>query len=86
MGKCAETSRIEMMNWILAERKYYKPKSLTWWVGCVLVLSGVLQSNAWEIPVISDTLRPIMEAMTGAADPKSKIMAGLGFIGLRGAL
>ena len=74
-----------MMNFLLRERKYYKPKSLTWWAGIVMIASGVMQANGWSIPIVTEIVRPLIETTQGTSDFGSKIMMGVGFVGLRGA-
>ena len=76
---------MSFLNALLEEQKYYKPKSLTWWMGVVMIASGVMQINGWSIPVLTEIVRPLLETHSGS-DANSKIMMGFGFIGLRGAL
>ena len=76
---------MSFLNAVLEERKYYKPKSLTWWAGIIMIASGVMQANGWTIPVVTEIIRPLIETTQGASDPSSKIMFGFGFIGMRGA-
>lgn len=69
----------------LPEYKYFKPTSLTWWSGAILVASGLLRIWGIEVPVLSDTLRPILDVFYKNSDPGTMISVGLGIIGLRAA-
>lgn len=64
--------------------KYVKPKSLTWWVGAVLIVSGVLELNGAEIPYVSATIRPLIEHFFGSGAGE-RIFAGLALWGIRAA-
>lgn len=66
------------------ERKYFKPKSLTWLAGAVPVALGLfvatepLHTQAVWVQVVND--------MTGHVGPYTLINGGLALIGIRGAL
>ena len=65
------------------ERKYFKPRSVTWWAGFVPLGLGVF--------VASETVHGLSNyaaaasAMYGDVSPAVPINAGLALIGLRGA-
>jgi len=64
------------------EWRYFKPFSMTWWVGAIPAAVGAFIAGepvhgfaAWA---------DAFTTMTGGTDPGTLIMAGLGAIGLRG--
>lgn len=72
---------------LIEKLKYYwKPTSMTFWVGLTLILSGTFRMYGLSIPGISDVVRPLLDSFYPASDPGSMIMAGFGFIGIRAAL
>jgi len=65
--------------------KYFKPNSLTWWVGAAQVaLGGALAVSANVDPLL--TLNAVLVDMTGGLSSYQYIMTGFGLIGLRSAL
>ena len=62
--------------------KYYKPKSVTWWVSAAQIIIGILLAGlpetVWAFGFLS--------TLTGGIEPYALIMAGAGGIGLRGAM
>lgn len=65
-------------------RKYFKPRSVTWWasvtpvaLGVFIALEPVHGAASWVLAVHN---------MTGGAEPYALINAGLVGIGLRGAV
>ncbi len=68
----------------MADLKYFKPKSLTWWAATVPVAIGGMVAgeplHGWV--ELTQTLR----SMTGDVPPAMLINAGLAGIGLRGAV
>ena len=64
--------------------KYIKPKSLTWWSSFVPLAIGVFVAFA---PIHGQTeLVAVANSLTGGASPGLLVAAGLGGIGLRGAV
>lgn len=65
--------------------KYFKPQSLTWWIGFLPIIAGAWIAsdidNAWIDPAAD-----IIQAFCGGVDGSAMIYIGLGAIGLRGAL
>ena len=66
------------------DRRYFKPKSLTWWASVVPLLAGVIDATEplHGLASITQTVR----SMTGDVSPSILINAGLAGIGLRGAM
>jgi deoxyxylulose-5-phosphate synthase len=66
------------------ERKYFKPKSLTWWASLLPILVGLfLALEPWH------QLTPLVETinlLTNYASPLVLINVGLAGIGFRGAV
>ena len=64
--------------------KYFKPKSLTWWVAVVqIILGAILATEAIHgLTGVVDAIHKL----TGNVDAYVLVSAGLGGIGLRGAL
>jgi hypothetical protein len=63
--------------------KYFKPKSLTWWSGIAMVMSGGFIA-AEPLHVLTN-LAVTLQAIYADASPAMLINAGLAIIGLRGA-
>ena len=63
------------------ERKYFKPKSLTWWGGFVMVLAGTIK--AADLSIASGVV-PIIDAYSNNMSAAMLINAGLVIIGFRG--
>ena len=57
--------------------RYFRPRSLTWWTGALAILSGVL-----EVYGVQTALGPLWQVIFQAGDPGTRIMLGLGFIGV----
>ncbi len=68
----------------MMDRKYLKPKSLTWWAAFVPLLLGLVA--ALEPAHGSASVIAVIDNMTGGASPYVLINAGLAGIGLRGAV
>jgi len=65
------------------DRKYFKPKSVTWWSGFVPLVGGVF--IAFEpVHQLADYTTAV-HALFGNASPGILINGGLALIGLRGA-
>lgn len=62
-------------------KKYWRPTSLTFLGGLLLIISGVLQAAETSIPGVSEFIRPVLIAY-GGADPILRIGAGLGLVGI----
>lgn len=65
------------------QRKYFKPRSLTWWSGFVPIAAGAFV--AFEPVHELATYAAAVSAMYGDVSPAVPINAGLALIGLRGA-
>lgn len=65
--------------------KYFKPKSLTWWMALIPTISGALQLSGFDIPYVSEHVRPLINAYYDVS-PAVLLNTGLFGIGLRGAL
>lgn len=63
-------------------KKYFKPRSLTWWTGFAAVFAGTVIAAGAEIP----SLKPAANVLSAMTDvpPAVMISFGLGLIGLRG--
>ena len=66
------------------ERKYFKPRSLTWWAGIGLITMGLIVGlgQGFDIGGITAAI----EAWTGGIGSAALMAQGAGLIGLRGAL
>lgn len=62
-------------------RDYFRPGSVTWWVGIVLVVSGVLEISGGSVPLLTDIIRPVLKGLSEASDPVMRVLAGFGVIG-----
>lgn len=67
-------------------KRYFNPRSLTWWVSTVVIFSGVNQIYGFEIPGVTPIVRPIIDAVYGAGNPGELISAGLAGWGIGGKL
>lgn len=78
--------------------RYFRPKSLTWWAGLFLIVTGVMQAAGWPSgwSADSDGLTGALSALTAAvaslagglgeqASPVALIGLGAGLIGFRDA-
>ena len=66
----------------MIERKYFKPKSLTWWGGVAPIIAGVFIASE---PLHNLTnMVEVVRTLTGHAPVGILINAGLVAIGLRG--
>lgn len=65
-------------------RSYLLPKSMTWWAGLGLILTGLLRGvdAGFDLGGMAD----VIDAWSGSTSPSVLIMEGAGLIGLRGAL
>ena len=65
-------------------KKYFKPKSLTWWASFAPLIAGLVVAfeplHGWL--AVTDTIN----ALTGGVPPSLLINAGLVGIGVRGAM
>jgi hypothetical protein len=62
---------------------YFKPRSLTFWSGAFLIVTGVLEATGKSIPGLTAYVGPIVDAYFGTTGAAAKISLGLGLIGLR---
>ena len=65
--------------------KYFKPNSVTWWVGIAQIAAGLALSVFGNVDALS-TLHAILNDVVGGMTPYQLIFAGGGRIGMRGAL
>lgn len=61
---------------------YFKPTSLTWWGGVLMLLVGSLGAENLNFPGLS-AVTEILGALAGDASPALLIGNGLAFIGVR---
>ena len=66
------------------DRKYFKPRSVTWWSGFVPLVSGVFMAFD-PVHGLTDYTAAV-SAMYGDVSPAVPINAGLALIGFRGAV
>lgn len=66
----------------MIERKYFKPKSLTWWGGVAPLIAGVVIASEPLHNLTNVVL--VLGTLTGHAPVAVLINAGLFAIGLRG--
>lgn len=62
--------------------KYFKPKSVTWWIAALQIAVGIALAGMTDGQWLHDFLTQV----TGGLSPYTLIMAGAGGIGLRGAI
>ena len=65
-------------------RRYLLPKSVTWWAGAAMIITGLLRGLGEGVDL--GAIASIIDAWSGAASPSLLIMQGAGLIGLRGAI
>lgn len=65
---------------------YFKWKSLTFWSGLLLIISGVMELAGTSVPGLSEVIRPVLDAVFQTSDAGSRIFMGSGMIGIRRAL
>lgn len=66
------------------DRKYFKPKSLTWWAGFLPVAAATAKSVGAGVPELHPVVSVVDEA-TGGMSAFQLYSTGFGLIGLRGA-
>lgn len=66
------------------DRKYFKPKSVTWWAGTSLIATGAVLGVdvGYDVGPVAD----VLDAWTGRMGPSVLIAQGAGLVGIRGAL
>jgi hypothetical protein len=64
--------------------RYILPKSLTWWAGAGLVITGFIRGLGAAIDLGS--VGAVIDAWSGALPPSVLILQGAGLIGLRSAI
>ena len=65
--------------------KYYKPDSVTWWVGVAQIAAGLALSVSGNVDAYN-TLYAVLNDVVGGMTPYQLIFAGTGLIGIRAAL
>lgn len=79
--------------------RYFRPQSLTWWGGALLIATGIMQALGWPAgliqsasgePGVLDVMVTVLLALVGAEEagmqtPAALIGLGAGLIGLRDA-
>lgn len=71
-----------MMN---KQRKYIKPKSLTWWAGAVPLVAGLILALETVLPGLGP-VASVVRILTGNVAPALLVNGGLAAIGMRGAM
>lgn len=66
-------------------RQYWKPRSVAFWSGASLMVSGLLEATGGSIPGVSEWARPVIDAYFGTSGPVVKLSLGMGLIGIRRA-
>ncbi len=66
-------------------KKYFKPKSLTWWCSVAPLVAGVVSATAEAVPTLQPA-KVVIEAVSGGLTPAVLINMGLAGIGFRGAI
>lgn len=64
--------------------RYFKPRSVTWWAGLGLLLTGLLRGL--DAAINLGPVAAVIDAWTGSIAPSVLILQGAGLIGLRGAI
>lgn len=64
-------------------KKYFKPKSVTWWASLVPLVIGLYQVSGVATPGL-DVLSNIVAGLYGGISPFALINLGLAGIGIRG--
>jgi hypothetical protein len=65
-------------------QKYFKPKSLTWWAGICLILTGLLRGTDAVFDL--GPWAAVIDAWSGGSSASALILQGAGLIGIRGAI
>jgi hypothetical protein len=64
--------------------RYIRPTSLTWWAGCLAMLTGIASVALPTTGPLAEMARLVaLLAGSGDASPAGLIFLGLGLIGLR---
>jgi len=64
--------------------RYVRPNSLTWWAGCLAILTGITSIALPAIGPLGQLARLVaLLAGSGDASPAGLMFLGLGLIGLR---
>ena len=71
------------MNALL--EKYWHPDSLTWWTGVATLLAGLILQLAPALPALAPVTGIVAQFFPGHAGG-DLIIAGLGLIGIKGAI
>ena len=69
----------------MESHKYFKPNSVTWWVGIAQIAAGLALAVFGNVDTLS-TLHDILNDVVGGMTPYQLIFTGTGLIGLRAAL
>lgn len=67
-------------------KRYWNPRSLTWWTSITALISGIMQIYGFEIPGVTEVARPVINAVHEGASPGALVVAGLGGLGIGGKL
>ncbi len=65
-------------------QKYFKPRSVTWWCAVIPLIAGVVVATE-PLHGLTGVVQ-VINNVTGGVAPAVLINAGLGGIGLRGAM
>jgi len=69
----------------MESHKYFKPNSVTWWVGIAQIAAGLALAVFGNVDTLF-TLHAVLNDMVGGGSPYAFIMAGMDLIGLRSAV
>jgi len=67
-------------------KEYWRPTSLTFWGGALLIVSGALEATGNALPGLSEWIRPLVDGYAGGGGATAKIAMGMGLIGIRRAI
>jgi hypothetical protein len=66
-------------------KKYFKPKSLTWWGSVIPLIAGVISAASAAVPALAPA-KVIIDAASGGLPTAVLINTGLVGIGIRAAM
>lgn len=66
-------------------KKYFKPKSLTWWGSVIPLVAGVISAVSVSVPALAPA-KVIIDVASGGLTPAVLINAGLVGIGVRASI
>lgn len=66
-------------------KKYFKPKSITWWGSVIPLVAGVISAVSVSVPALAPA-KVIIDVASGGLTPAVLINAGLVGIGVRASI